>query len=112
MGSFFIDLLSFEHEVAVYERDPKRLRFTYNTLRFTTLEEIDEFKPELCINAVTVKYTIPAFREVIPHLPKECIRLGYLQLLLQWNRQFFNEILQQIQFWLQWLYRYLRHPAV
>ena len=23
MGSFFIDLLSFEHEVAVYERDPK-----------------------------------------------------------------------------------------
>ena len=73
MGSFFIDLLSFEHEVAVYERDPKRLRFTYNTLRFTTLEEIDEFKPELCINAVTVKYTIPAFREVIPHLPKECI---------------------------------------
>lgn len=73
MGSFFIDLLSFEHEVAVYERDPKRLRFTYNTLRFTKLEEIDEFKPELCINAVTVKYTIPAFQEVIPHLPKECI---------------------------------------
>ena len=73
MGSFFIDLLSFEHEVAVYERDPKRLRFTYNTLRFTKLEEIDEFQPELCINAVTVKYTIPAFQEVIPHLPKECI---------------------------------------
>ena len=73
MGSFFIDLLSFEHEVAVYERDPKRLRFTYNTLRFTTLEEIEEFKPELLINAVTVKYTIPAFREVIPYLPKDCI---------------------------------------
>ena len=73
MGSFFIDLLSFEHEVAVYERDPKRLRFTYNTLRFTKLEEIDEFQPELCINAVTVKYTIPAFQQVIPHLPKECI---------------------------------------
>ena len=50
MGSFFIDLLSFEHEVAVYERDSKRLRFTYNTLRFTKLEEIDEFQPELCIN--------------------------------------------------------------
>ena len=26
MGSFFIDLLSFEHEVAVFERDPKRYR--------------------------------------------------------------------------------------
>lgn len=73
MGSFFLDLLSFEHETAVYECDPKRLRFTYNTLRFTSLDEIDDFKPELVINAVTVKYTIPAFRDVIPHLPKDCI---------------------------------------
>ncbi len=73
MGSFFIDLLSFDHEVAVYERDAKRLRFTYNCQRFTELDEIDEFKPELLINAVTVKYTIPAFNEVIPHLTKECI---------------------------------------
>ena len=73
MGSFFLDLLSFEHEVAVFEKDPRRMRFTYNCLRFTTMEEIEEFKPELCINAVTMKYTIPAFQEVIPHLPKECI---------------------------------------
>ena len=55
MGSFFLDLLSFNHETAVYEKDPQRLRFTYNTLRFTTLEEIREFKPEMVINAVTVK---------------------------------------------------------
>ena len=73
MGSFFIDLLSFDHEVAVFERDPKRMRFTYNCQRFTSLEEIREFKPELLINAVTLKYTIPVFKEVIPHLPKECI---------------------------------------
>lgn len=73
MGSFFIDLLSFDHEVAVFEKDPKRMRFTYNCQRFTELEEIRAFKPELLINAVTVKYTIPAFREVIPYLPKDCI---------------------------------------
>lgn len=73
MGSFFIDLLSFDHEVAVYERDAKRLRFTYNCLRFTSLEEIREFQPELVINAVTVKYTIPAFQDVIPYLPKTCL---------------------------------------
>ena len=73
MGSFFIDLLSFDHEVGVYEKDPKRLRFTYNCQRFQTLEEIREFKPELVINAVTVKYTIRAFEEVLPYLPKECI---------------------------------------
>ena len=73
MGSFFIDLLSFEHEVAVFEKDPKRMRFTYNCQRFTELEEVRDFKPELLINAVTVKYTIPAFKEVIPYLPKDCI---------------------------------------
>lgn len=73
MGSFFIDLLSFDHEVAAYEKDPKRLRFTYNCQRFTTTDEIREFKPELVINAVTVKYTIPAFEEVLPFLPEDCI---------------------------------------
>ena len=52
MGSFFVDLLSFDHETAVYDIDPKRLRFMYNTQRFTALEEIDDFKPELVINAV------------------------------------------------------------
>ena len=73
MGSFFLDLLSFEHETAVYEKNPERLRFTFNTLRFTNMEEIEEFKPELVINAVTVKYTLTAFEEVIPHLPTDCI---------------------------------------
>lgn len=73
MGSFFLDLLSFEHETAVYEKNPERLRFTYNTLRFTALDEIDEFRPELVINAVTVKYTISAFKEAMPHLPADCI---------------------------------------
>jgi len=73
MGSFFLDLLSFDHETAVYERDPKRMRFTYNTQRFTSMEEIEEFKPELVINAVTVKYTIPAFEEVLPYVPEDCI---------------------------------------
>ena len=73
MGSFFVDLLSFEHETAVYDIDPRRLRFMYNTLRFTSLDEVDEFRPELVINAVTLKYTVDVFRDVAPHLPADCI---------------------------------------
>lgn len=73
MGSFFVDLLSFDHETAVYDVDPKRLRFMYNTQRFTTIEEIEAFKPELVINAVTLKYTLDVFRSIMPHLPKDCI---------------------------------------
>ena len=73
MGSFFTDVLSFEHETAVYDIAPQRLRFMYNCYRFTTLEEITDFKPELVINAATVKYTLDAFHQVLPVLPKDCI---------------------------------------
>ena len=73
MGSFFVDLLSFDHETAVFDVDPKRLRFMYNTQRFTSMDEIDAFRPELVINAVTLKYTLDVFNEVLPHLPADCI---------------------------------------
>ena len=73
MGSFFCDVLSMNHEVAIYDTDKERLRFTFNALRFTTMEEIKEFQPEMMINAVTVKYTIPAFEELLPHLSSDCI---------------------------------------
>lgn len=73
MGSFFTDVLSFDHEVAVFDVKPERLRFMYNCLRFTTLEEIEAFQPELLINAATVKYTLDAFRQVLHYLPKDCI---------------------------------------
>ncbi len=73
MGSFFTDLLSFEHETAVLDTAPERLRFMYNTLRFTSLDEVDDFRPELVINAVTLKQTLPVFREALPHLPADCI---------------------------------------
>lgn len=73
MGTFFCDTLSFTHETGVYDPDPQRLRYTYNALRFKSLDEIDEFTPDLVINAATVKYTIEAFKEVMPHIPANAI---------------------------------------
>ena len=73
MGSFFTDILSFDHETAVFDTDPKRLRFMYNTQRFTSEEEIKTFRPELVINAVSLKHTLDAFRRVLPLLPQDCI---------------------------------------
>lgn len=73
MGSFFADVLSFDHEVAVLDTDPKRLRFIYNTQRMTDPREVEAFAPELVINAATLKYTIEAFNAVLPYLPKTCI---------------------------------------
>lgn len=73
MGSFFSDVLSRDHQVAIYDVDAERLRFTFNVLRFTTLDEIKAFEPEMVINAATVKYTLPAFEAVMSALPKGAI---------------------------------------
>ena len=73
MGSFFSDVLSRDHQVAIYDVDAERLRFTFNVERFTSLDEIKAFEPQLVINAATVKYTLPAFEAVIPVLPPTAI---------------------------------------
>lgn len=73
MGSFFCDVLSSDHDVAIYDIDPGRLKFTFNCRRFTTMEEILDFGPQMVINAATVKYTIQAFKRVLPYLPQTCI---------------------------------------
>lgn len=73
MGSFFSDVLSRDHQVAIYDVDAERLRFTFNVERFTSLDEIKAFEPQLVINAATVKYTLPAFEAVMPVLPPTAI---------------------------------------
>ncbi len=73
MGSFFCDVLSSEHDVAIYDVNPERLKFTFNCRRFTTMEEIKDFVPQMVINAATVKYTLDAFEKVLPYLPDSCI---------------------------------------
>ena len=73
MGTFLTDVLCFEHEVALFDVDTKKLRFVFNTLRMTRYEEIQDFQPELVINCVTLQYTIDAFQKVLPYLPQNCI---------------------------------------
>ncbi len=73
MGTFFSDLLQPDNEVAVFDTDPARLRFTYGVFRFSDLSEVKAFGPEMVINAVTVKHTLEAFRQVLPYVPKGCI---------------------------------------
>lgn len=73
MGTFFCDLLSAEHETAVYDPDAAKLRFTFGVQRFNSLESVLEFAPEMVINAATVKHTLDAFHSTLPYLPSNCI---------------------------------------
>lgn len=73
MGSFFCDLLSFRHDVAIFDPDPQRLRFTFNVQRFSDPQEIKAFDPDMVLNAATVKYTIQAFENVLPYIRESAI---------------------------------------
>ncbi|MBQ0031103.1 MAG: prephenate dehydrogenase/arogenate dehydrogenase family protein [Paludibacteraceae bacterium] len=73
MGTFFSDVLCDKHDVAMFDVNAKKLKFVFNTQRFTSVDEIEGFKPELVINCSTIKYTLDAFRMVMPYLPKDCI---------------------------------------
>lgn len=73
MGAFFCDLLSFDHQVAIYDPNPEHLKFTFNAERFMKPEEALPFLPDMVINAATVKYTKEAFDRILPYIPEECI---------------------------------------
>lgn len=73
MGTFFSDLLSFDHQVAVIDSDPRRLRFVYNVERLTDAAQVADFDPDMVINAATVRHTLDAYRQVMPFLRQDCI---------------------------------------
>ena len=73
MGIWLSDALCLQHEVAIFDKDIKKLKYVFNTQRLTNLGQIAEFAPQLLINAVDLKNTIAAFDEIIPHLSNNCI---------------------------------------
>ncbi|MBO4370342.1 MAG: prephenate dehydrogenase [Paludibacteraceae bacterium] len=73
MGTFLTDVLCMKHEVGLFDKQPERLRFVFNTQRMTSFDEVKEFQPEMLINCVSLNHTFDAFQEVMPYLPKDCI---------------------------------------
>ncbi|HLO60072.1 MAG TPA: prephenate dehydrogenase/arogenate dehydrogenase family protein [Bacteroidales bacterium] len=73
MGSWLIESLCLDYEVAAFDNDLSRLKYFFNTVKLVSYEEIREFNPDLVINAVNLQLTVPVFREVLPYLSKDCI---------------------------------------
>ncbi|MBS0011163.1 MAG: prephenate dehydrogenase [Bacteroidales bacterium] len=73
MGSWLAETLCLDYEVGVYDSDPRKLRYLFNTFRFKELDEIVDFKPQLLINATGLKQTIEAFDQILPYIPGDCI---------------------------------------
>ena len=73
MGSWLVESLCLDYEVAVFDLEKTRLKYFFNSHRFVSLDEIREYQPDLLINAVSLNNTIQVFREIAPYLPEHCI---------------------------------------
>lgn len=72
MGAWLTEEFCLDHEVAVYDRDLTKLRFFFEVTRFSKLEEVTAFAPELVINCASLQHTRDAFDSVLPLLPADC----------------------------------------
>lgn len=73
MGSWLIESLCLDYEVAAFDLDLTRLKYLFNTVKLVSYEEIREFNPDMVINSVSLEITIPVFRSVLPYLGTHCI---------------------------------------
>ncbi|MEI6080228.1 MAG: prephenate dehydrogenase/arogenate dehydrogenase family protein [bacterium] len=73
MGSWLANELKTDHQVAVYDVDLKIARTIDDVEVLMDLESLDKFRPEMLINAVSIRETIPVFKSVTKYLPKDCV---------------------------------------
>ena len=73
MGAWLVEEFCLDHEVGVYDPERKKLKYFFNVKRFLEVTEIEEFEPELLINAVSLSHIKEAFNDVLPYLPEDCI---------------------------------------
>ncbi len=95
MGSWLIESLCLEHEVAAYDTNLNRLKYLFNTHKLVSKEEIAEFNPDMLINAVSLEKTIPVYKDLMPVISRNCIladitsvKNGLHQFYLETERRF------------------------
>jgi prephenate dehydrogenase len=73
MGSWLIESLCLDYEVAAFDSDLSRLKYFFNTIKLVSYEEVREFNPDMVINAVNLQLTVPVFEEILPYVSENCI---------------------------------------
>lgn len=73
MGSWLIESLCLDYDVAAFDSELSRLKYFFNTTKLVSYEEVREFNPDMVINAVNLQLTVPVFKEIIPYLDENCI---------------------------------------
>ncbi len=95
MGAWLAEELCLEHEVAVYDTDRRKLNRLFHVKRLLELNNVEEFKPQLVLNAVSLHNARRAFDDVLPYLPEDCIlsdiasvKTGFFELYKSLGKRF------------------------
>jgi prephenate dehydrogenase len=73
MGSWFARELTGDHEIAVYDSERKKMKSLHGVKQLKSVAELDLFKPQLLLNTVSLKNTIPVFEEVGFFIDRSCV---------------------------------------
>ncbi len=73
MGTWLVEALSPNHEVSVYDQNPRKLQYFFQAKKLSALSELQDQAPDLMINAVDLVHTRQAFEEVLSYLPEDCL---------------------------------------
>ncbi len=74
MGSWFARELDRDgHNVAVFDQNPESLQQLSGLRAFSALQELQEFRPDILLNAVSIRQTKAAFDACLPYLPPACV---------------------------------------
>jgi prephenate dehydrogenase len=73
MGSWLAENLKKTHHVGIYDKAAQKTKEMEDLTSFYDISAIQDFQPEILINAVSIQNTIPAFEAVIPFLSDACI---------------------------------------
>jgi len=95
MGAWLAEEFCLEHEVAVYDTDRRKLKYLFHVKNLLKLNEVEEFKPQLVLNAVSLINTHKAYDDLLPYLPEDCllsdiasVKTGFYELYKHLGRRF------------------------
>lgn len=75
MGSWFIRELTPDHDVAVYDKDPKNSADLTGVVVLKDIDGLKDFCPDILLNAVSLENTIPVYKSIEKFLQSDCVLL-------------------------------------
>ncbi len=73
MGTWFALCLKETHEVGVFDLKRDRAQKIPGVTPFADLAQLEDFGPELLLNAVNIQHTVAAFQSALPLLTDSCV---------------------------------------